>query len=205
MYKFDHNWFGQNIQNLTHLFAGHTGTPKLEILEIGTFEGRSTVWFMDNVPKANITCIDTWKGGVDHDPNNPAINFKTVLSNFEHNIEPHKDRVTVITDTSWNACIDLHRQGKTYDFIYVDGSHTAIDVNSDLVLAWKVLKVGGLIYCDDYFWGFNQENLDQVPYLNSVYDSPKLGIDSFVNVYRNKLAPVIGMQNSAAVYIKTNE
>lgn len=205
MYKFDHNWFGQNIQNLTSLFHGHVGVPKLEILEIGTFEGRSTVWFMDNVPKANITCIDTWKGGVDHDPNNHEINFGTVLANFKYNIEPHKDRVTVITDTSWNSCIELYKQNKLFDLVYVDGSHTAIDVNSDLVLSWKILKVGGLIYCDDYFWGFNAEDLDRAPYLNSVYDSPKLGIDSFVNVYRNKLKPIIGMQNCAAVYIKTSE
>ena len=204
-YKFKHQWFEQNIQNLSNLFAGYTGSPPLNILEIGSLEGKSTVWFLDNLPKTTVTCVDTWQGGVDHDPNNPEINFNEIKHNFDHNMQHHRARVREMQMTSYDALIKLYQAGEKFDFIYVDGSHTAIDVNADLIMAWRVLKVGGLIYCDDYLWGFGQENLDRVPYLDFTYDSPKLGIDSWVNVYRNKIRPIIGLQNSAAVYEKVRE
>lgn len=206
-YRFKHQWFEQNIQNLTNLFSGYQGNPSMNILEIGSLEGKSTVWFLDNLPNTTITCVDTWKGGADHDPNNHEIDFKEIKENFDYNIQsfPHRDRVTALQMTSYDALIHLYKQDKKFDFIYIDGSHTAIDVNADLVMAWKVLKVNGLIYCDDYLWGFGQENLDRVPYLDFTYDSPKLGIDSWVNVYRNKIRPIIGLQNSAAVYEKVRE
>ena len=37
-----------------------------------------------------------------------------------------------------------------YDFIYIDGSHEAKDVLMDAVLAWGLLKVGGVMAFDDY-------------------------------------------------------
>lgn len=199
MYKFDHDWFSTNIPNLTRLFAGFKGEKPPHILEIGAFEGRSTVWFLDNVPDCTIRTIDTWKGGKDHDPNNPEINWKTVKENFDHNIKEFKDagRVTTYVMTSYEALTVMNSVHKNlFDFVYVDGSHTAADVNLDLILSFKLLKVGGLLYCDDYLWGFNEF---------TIYDSPKLGIDSFVNVYGDKLRPIVGITNNAAAFQKVAE
>lgn len=204
-YRFDHNWFTQNIPNLKFLFRDYQGHPKLKILEIGSFEGMSTTWFLDCVDECQITCIDTWAGGNDHDPNNDEINFENAKQNYEYNISHHPGRVTVMQMSSYDALISLNTQKELFDFVYVDGSHTAIDVNTDLVLSWRLLKIGGIIYCDDYFWGFNQKDFSQFPKLDSVYNSPKLGIDSFVNVYRNKIRPVSGLQNLAMVFIKEEE
>lgn len=205
MYRFEHQWFGQNIPNLQKLFNGYNGEPQLKILEIGSLEGLSTTWFLDNVKNCHVTCIDTWSGGVDHDPNNSEINFQRIKENFDHNVSFHKGRVRQIQSYSYDALLKLYQEQERFDFVFVDGSHTALDVNADLVLSWRLLKPGSLIYCDDYFWGFNDTDLQAFPKLNSVYDSPKLGIDSFVNVYRNKLKPVIGMENVAAVFIKVSE
>jgi predicted O-methyltransferase YrrM len=40
----------------------------------------------------------------------------------------------------------------TYDFIYIDGDHTAEGVLQDAVLAWRLLKPGGIMAFDDYLW-----------------------------------------------------
>ncbi len=197
-YKFEHDWFSPNIPNLQKLFSGYQGQPKLNILEIGSLEGKSSVWFLDNVKDCVITCIDTWAGGKDHDPNNPEINFDRILSNFHHNMAFHQDRYRMMKMTSYEALIHLYLESKKFDFVFVDGSHTAKDVNCDLVLSWNLLNVGALIYCDDYFWGFNEAD-------KPVFDSPKLGIDSFVNVYGDKIRPIIGMGNNAAIFVKTSE
>lgn len=195
MYKFDHDWFSTNIPNLTKLFGGYRGEKGPNILEIGAFEGRSTVWFIDNIPGSFVTTIDTWEGGKDHDPNNPEINWKTVFSNFNHNVR--EKNVAAIQSTSFDALTAMIKEDyDKFDFVYIDGSHTAADVNLDLILSFKLLKVGGLIYCDDYLWGFNEF---------PIYDCPKLGIDSFVNVYADKLMPIVGLNNNAAVFQKVKE
>jgi predicted O-methyltransferase YrrM len=201
MYRFDHDWFSNNIPNLTRLFAGFKGDKPPRILEIGAFEGRSTVWFLDNVPGCHVTTIDTWKGGKDHDPENPEIDWKTVEENFKHNIKDFGTRVSVYPTSSFQALSNMVKNRSSFfefhfDFVYVDGSHTAADVNLDLILSFKLLNVGGLIYCDDYLWGFNEF---------PVYDCPKLGIDSFVNVYADKLMPLQGFTNNAAIYMKVKE
>jgi hypothetical protein len=69
------------------------------------------------------------------------------------------------------------------------------------------MSVGGLLYCDDYYWGFNEKHYNNYKKTdtNFVFDSPKLGIDSFVNVYANKLRPVLGLTNISSCFIKVAE
>ncbi len=65
-----------------------------------------------------------------------------------------------------------------YDFIYIDGSHSTVDVLEDAVLAFRLAKAGGIIAFDDYLWDdpeFNQQG------------TPKLAIDAFTEIYREKL------------------
>lgn len=195
-YKFLHDWFTPNLENLTNIFSGYSAKKPPRILEIGAFEGRSTTWFLECVPGCTVTTIDTWSGGADHDPNNADIDFVQIQEHFEHNMSYFTGRVVAIKDTSYNALVRLIEAGERFDFAFIDGSHTAIDVNLDLILSFKLLSVGGVLYADDYLWGFTDK---------SIYESPKLGIDSFVNVYANKLRPLKGLRNQAAVYVKIAE
>lgn len=205
MYKFDHNWFAQNVHNLQNLFYDKR-EAEISILEIGAFEGMSTAWFLDNLPNSKVTTIDTWDGGVDHDSS--EIDFKKAKENFEHNMSFHQGRVEAIQGNSFDVLIELYRQCRKYDFIYIDGSHTAADVNSDLILSFRMLNVGGAFYCDDYLWGFNEQNVGKIVRSgrqeNFIFDTPKVGVDAFVSVYGNKLRP-IAIQCVAASFIKVAE
>jgi predicted O-methyltransferase YrrM len=64
-----------------------------------------------------------------------------------------------------------------FDFIYVDGSHQAPDVLEDLVMAYQLLRVGGLLVCDDYLWRHK----------DGVLHEPKIAIDSFLNINRERM------------------
>lgn len=192
MFRWDHDWFSKNIGNLEYIFNSRVNEAPISILEIGAFEGASTSWFLQCVNNSTVTTIDTWLGGADHDPNNPEIDFKKVKQNFDYNMSFFKNRVTVMQSDSYTALTKLIQENKQYDFVFVDGSHTAIDVNLDLILAFKLIKIGGLIYADDYYWGFNDK---------TIYESPKLGIDSFVSVYRDKLHVVNNLTNNHALCV----
>jgi predicted O-methyltransferase YrrM len=72
-------------------------------------------------------------------------------------------------------------QGKAqyFDMVYIDGSHETPDVLADAVLAYQLLRIGGLMIFDDYVWGAGAST---EPLL-----TPKLAIDSFLNCYQRKV------------------
>lgn len=53
-------------------------------LEIGSYEGRSTVWMLENMLDVGgwIDCVDTWEGGEEHN----AEGMAAVEARFDHNI-----------------------------------------------------------------------------------------------------------------------
>jgi len=187
-YSFTTDWISEFIPVWSVLIREIPAIGK--ILEIGSYEGRSTVWFIENAFKAagkgELFCIDTWEGGAEHQ----GIDMSAVEERFLRNVEIAKSRaeaeitVTLLKGPSCDKLVSLIAggHGLSFDVIYVDGSHQCPDVLSDLVLSFQLCKIGGLIICDDYLWRagtHGQENL---------LDQPKLAIDAFVNCYLRKLA-----------------
>ena len=44
-----------------------------------------------------------------------------------------------------------------FDFIYVDGDHSAEQVYLDIINSWKVLNKNGYLLLDDYMWWFYKD------------------------------------------------
>jgi predicted O-methyltransferase YrrM len=170
--KLSHDWFSHNISTI--LTIRNEIAQKSQILEIGSYEGLSTLVLSSLMPKAKIDCVDTWEGSAEHFLGNPLLdsNFGVVEKNFYHNIEPILERVTVHKKTS--ALFFAEEQGKLwYDFAYIDGSHNSDDVLLDAISAFQALKLGGVMIFDDYAW--NPPNL-----FISKRDHPSRGINTFL-------------------------
>jgi len=150
---------------------------KMSFLEIGSFEGRSAIWIAENIadPDAEITCVDTWEGGEEHKLRGEDMASAEQL--FDANTAACEVPVTFtkIKDTSYNALASLNK--KTFDFIYIDGSHVGKDVLTDACMAWPLLKAGGLMVFDDYLWGDPRDALHR----------PKMAIDAFVNIFGEEI------------------
>jgi len=147
----------------------------LNFLEIGTCEGFTAIWLLDNIltrDNDSLTCIDP-------DPS----------SLFYKNIESHKWKVEIEKRYS-SECLPLFRvQWKLFDFIYVDGDHNAAGVLEDMVLSWRLLKPGGIMLVDDYEmkaldpWFYKSHpEFKNNPRLN--WQHPSLAINSFLSIYR---------------------
>lgn len=139
-----------NIPQWEKLLEGYKGKPNLRFLEIGCFEGRATLWLLENIltdPSSQITVIDTFAGSQEHD----KMDLSSLEKRFRDNIEPYKDKVIVYKSKSQSLFPTADRA--YFDFIYIDGSHEAIDVLRDAVCSWDMLKPGGMIIFDDYHWG----------------------------------------------------
>src|SRR3954452_7004174 len=72
MPQFTEDWFSGHVPHWERLFFGELGwdpdAPR-RLVEIGSFEGRSTLWFLENLlrhPDSRIVCIDTFTGGAEH-------------------------------------------------------------------------------------------------------------------------------------------
>jgi len=72
-------------------------------------------------------------------------------------------------------------QRDPFDLIYVDGSHERDDVMTDSILAWRLLKVGGVLIWDDY------ELISAMPGYFIEDQNPKPAIDLFLSWRKHEL------------------
>jgi len=140
---FSQDWFSHNIVLWQRHVAPHLisiDNPK--VLEIGAFEGQSSVWFLQNIPTLRLTVIDPW--------NFTASSSDETFNRFKLNISPYIDRVEILRGKSELAKSLASNQ---FDAVYVDGEHTSAAVLHDAVISYELLKVGGLLIFDDYLGG----------------------------------------------------
>jgi len=175
-YIFTVDWFSYNIPIWTHYLNSFKDRPNLRFLEIGSFQGRSTVWLLENIltnDSSIITCIDIFEGSIEH-----ILHFQNDIKNlfdiFSHNISKFKNKVNIIKNKSQDALKKINEQ---YDFIYVDGDHKASSVIEDAILSFSLLKKGGIMIFDDYLW-FQMKKF---------IDNPKVAIDAFLEIYADKI------------------
>lgn len=173
-YIFTEDWFTSNIPIWNHFLNKFKNISNLNFLEIGSFEGLSTIWMLENIlthETSKITCIDTFEGSNEHDKDK----IKNLYDIFLHNISNYKDKVNVIKNKSFNA---LKLINDKYDLIYIDGDHKSAGVLEDAILSFPLLKKNGIMIFDDYKWnGFKH-----IPIYN-----PKIGIDAFLEIYCDRI------------------
>ena len=162
---------GENWKNWLAEFRG----KKVKGFEIGTFEGDSAEWMLDNVanhPESEYHCIDPFTGAEDHkfhkiDTSKTEEKTRTKLARFPN----------VIIHKAYSQD-KLHEFKKgTFHFGYIDGSHTARDTLRDGILSFDLLVVGGVGIFDDYTWAAMPNELDR----------PKPAIDAFLKCYGKHL------------------
>ena len=181
-YQFTKDWFNWAPEVWTQLIPMLPGKPgERTFLEIGSFEGRSAVWIMENMMQDDdwLVCIDTWEGGEEHGKEN----MSNVESRFDHNIVVVKDKypyrcIIKYKGTSTKELArEIHEENTRADFIYIDGSHIAKDVLTDACMAWPLLKPKGIMVFDDYMWGNPRDILHR----------PKPAIDAFTNIFAEEV------------------
>jgi predicted O-methyltransferase YrrM len=190
-YDFSNDWFdGRAKPFWEHLIPGLQITT---VLEIGSYEGASACYLVDRIAShtpLTLHCIDSWEGGVEHQPEGfVPVDMNAVEQRFHRNIQTaiqraaHRVDLSIHKGYSDDCLVKLIADGHSgsMDFIYVDGSHQAPDVLSDAVLAFKLLKVGGHLVFDDYIWS------EELPYGQDPIRCPKPAIDAFTTLYCRKL------------------
>lgn len=174
---FTQDWFTHNTTNFndckTKLVESFNAVDS--ILEIGCYEGRGTCWMLENMlsDTGSIICIDPFLG-VDR-----LLRDEILEGRFNHNVNLSKkptQTISVIPTVSYTALASLISANAQFDFIYVDGDHTGEGAMTDACMAWGLLRQGGIMLFDDYFW-------DHAP---DILDRPKAAIDAFMNTFTRR-------------------
>lgn len=110
-----------------------------DYLELGSWEGQSAVFAAWMFPNARLTAVDWFS--------NPHASAR-----FDANVEPFAERVEKLPGTTWDILNRLGKEGRRFDVIYVDADHRFDTVLLDTVLSWPLLRPGGHLIWDDYFW-----------------------------------------------------
>ena len=168
--SFSFDWTSSNFDVWVGLLTERRAEP-LRILEIGSWEGRSAVFFLNFLPASKIVCIDTFSGGREHWLRKRLLAALPFIERrFDANLAEFSGRVEKRKAKSIDALGDLALDQRRFDLVYVDGSHAAIDVYRDALLSWAMLNPRGIMILDDYEW---PEPLPERA-------KPRLGVDTFL-------------------------
>jgi predicted O-methyltransferase YrrM len=186
-YELSNTWFDPHRAEWDTLLARYK--PQT-LLEIGSYEGASACYLIDTLARdaaIELHCVDTWEGSVEHTNGDPPMslveerfqrNTALAIQSAVHpvNLVVHKGESGIILPELIAA-----KMQERFDLIYIDGSHRAPDVLFDAVVAFKLLKPGGLMIFDDYLW--HDPSIESFDPLRN----PKIAIDAFTNVYGQEI------------------
>tara|TARA_B110000259_G_scaffold106404_1_gene121980 strand:- start:24 stop:740 length:717 start_codon:yes stop_codon:yes gene_type:complete len=154
-------------------------------LEIGSWEGNSALYILENFKTKKVVCVDIWDLYEDSYKNESFKRFE----NFQSNLLSYKDRYSFFKNTS---DIFFQDNNEKFDIIYIDGWHEAPQVYKDICNSWNCLNKDGIIICDDYFYGDIKSNLNT--------NLPADSINRFILENENKVK-VLNVNNTQ-VFIK---
>lgn len=190
--KFSADWTSWHFPRWREWLGHLVGTPATGC-EIGSFEGRSAVFFLQEIlthQYSRLICIDPWEyseeqeicGGEGTDTRVPEqFDLQQIKRHFIHNTKRWHDRRTINAASSRDVLPNL--TNRSLDFGYIDGSHLACRALEDGVLIWPKMKPGGIVIWDDYEWTANRPPPAgwQVEPMR-----PKLGIDAWLAAYHGQ-------------------
>ena len=153
-YEFTQDWFSEKnpekvVLQFEEFLSEFKGKPCM-FLEIGSFEGMSTIWMLENIlteERSQIFCIDAWAEWT-------GDAFVRFVSNI--NKTGFRDKVRIVKGESSEELRIFPND--YFDFIYVDGNHDEKAVIKDAIGSFRVLKKGGIIAFDDYLLGIRYPN-----------------------------------------------
>ena len=163
------DWASANFPMWRRVLTPLRNEP-LRILEIGSWEGRSTIFFLSFFPNATITCIDTFGGSEEAEHLEILSQNPDLEGRFDRNVAAFGARVEKRRGPSQTVLAELLREKRQYDLAYIDGDHHRDAVMADTLKVWPMVVPGGVVIWDDYEFGRHFEDAER----------PQPAIDAFL-------------------------
>ena len=170
--NFSQKWFLNNFEIFT-FFLPKDKSLKFDYLEVGCYEGLSSFYVLSEYKSVNAFFLDIWDVP---NPNSKTLshNFGLIEKAFDQNLSGFDFKK--MKNDSVISMRKLLKENVHFDFIYIDGSHNGEDILSDAIEAFKILKVDGLMFFDDFLQHDDNRILQSY-----------VGIDKFLSLYSDYL------------------
>lgn len=173
------NWFQSSQRNFQRVLGSFKNQPNLKFLQIGAYTGDASIWLLENVltdPTSILIDVDTWAGS--NEQIHKTFDWQDVESVYDQRMSKFNNTKKYKgTSTEY-----LKSCSQQFDFIYIDGDHTAEGVYGDAVLSLPLLKPSGVLAFDDYLWKHDTKNTKL---------EPKEGIDRFLQENSDNIETLI--------------
>jgi predicted O-methyltransferase YrrM len=122
------------------------------VVELGSWLGKSTRMWLNN-SQANVICIDTWQGSVEHTDNRLDIKGKlqSLKDTFLNNQSEWSKRVFPVQCNTIEGLAILYKYQLNPDFFYIDADHSYESVFTDISMVYRLFP-GAFICGDDWGW-----------------------------------------------------
>lgn len=148
------NWFGHYAQDYFERHLNHlAGTPGLRFLQVGAFTGDATAWLCSHVLTGEgslLVDVDTWRGS--DEPIHEEFTWPDVERAYDQRTRGLSNSGRLVKFKGSSQAFFRQPPKMRFDFVYIDGDHSAFSVLTDGIHAANRLNPGGLIAFDDYLW-----------------------------------------------------
>ena len=145
---FTEDWFGEpSRQALSDLFR-LTADLEGDIIEVGSWEGRSTSVLAKACHPAVVHAVDTWKGSPGEISSALAAQ-RDVFSTFLANIGTYTDGNVEVHRMGWREFFADPAFERPIRFLFIDAEHTYTEVRDNIAAALPRMVPGGIICGDD--------------------------------------------------------
>lgn len=165
---FSCDWFSKHIFYINFILDKFLKIKIKKILEIGSFEGMSTNFFLRKFKNSKVDVVDPFTGSKEQVG---IKNFKNLESIFKKNTNKYRKRLKIYKMQSIKFY--SKKLKNKYDLIYIDGLHHYDAVLMDVENCLKLLNKGGILILDDYFWKFYKPGKNPSDAINLFYSRNK--------------------------------
>lgn len=153
------DWLGAKLATWLPVLAPMR-TRAVNVLELGSYEGRSAIAFLEFLPLANVVTVDFFPDA-------------EVEARCRRNLAPYGERATIMKGWGSGILDELTNKKRQFDVAYIDAGKSAHGVLARSVLVWGLLKLDAIVIWDDLRWGADRPPLER----------PGTGIDTFASLF----------------------
>jgi len=141
------DWVSAKLTNWFAVLATMQDSS-VKVLEVGSYEGRSAIAFLEYLPKSAVTIIDTFE-------------HADIEGRFDRNIAPYGKRLTKLKGRAIAEMDRLIRGNMKFDVIYLDAGKSRNGTFAQSALAWTLLSMDGVLIWDDIKWSKSDKEEDR--------------------------------------------
>lgn len=147
---FKNNWFqAQKARGVLLALDATAMAGPGEYVEVGSWEGKSSVFLANEIKPRTLHCFDHWLGH-DSDLTADLAAERDVAAEFRENMDALTSGNYEAHRGDWRDTLIPFLADHPVRFLYLDAAHTYDEVSAQLAVIVPALVPGGVLAGDDY-------------------------------------------------------